>query len=76
MIRRMGLVVLVAAALIALIIYSQIRSQPSFVSGVVEADEIRVGSRVAGRVEKVFVNEGDHVTAGTPLVAVPNSIGT
>ena len=54
--------------LVGLIIYSQIRSEPKFVSGVIEADEIRLGSRVGGRVKRVLVNEGQLVTAGAPLI--------
>ena len=38
------------------------------VSGFVEADEIRLGSRVGGRVAQVHVQEGDRVQAGDPLV--------
>jgi multidrug resistance efflux pump len=38
------------------------------VSGFIEADEIRVGSRVGGRVERVHVAEGDQVTRGSVLV--------
>lgn len=44
------------------------RSQANFVSGVIETDEIRLGSRVGGRVSAVLIKEGDSVLAGTPLV--------
>jgi multidrug resistance efflux pump len=36
--------------------------------GVVEIQEVRLGPRVAGRVEEVFVTEGDHVKANDLLV--------
>jgi len=36
--------------------------------GYVEAEKIEVGSRVGGRIEKVFVDEGDEVKAGQVLV--------
>lgn len=58
----------VAAALLGLILYSQMRPHVDFVSGILEADEIRLGSRVGGRIERVLVEEGDRVTTGDPLV--------
>jgi multidrug resistance efflux pump len=36
--------------------------------GVVEIQEVRLGSKIGGRVEKVWVMEGDRVEAGAPLV--------
>lgn len=36
--------------------------------GYVEAEKIEVGSRVGGRIEEVFVEEGDEVAAGEVLV--------
>lgn len=37
---------------------------PTSVSGTIEADEVRVGSRYGGRVEKLFAQEGDSLTNG------------
>lgn len=37
------------------------------VSGTIEVDEVHVGPRVGGRVEKIFANEGDTLTAGAPI---------
>src|SRR5499425_3777103 len=37
-------------------------------SGTVEARNIRVGSKVGGRIDKVLVREGDHVQAGQLLI--------
>lgn len=48
--------------------WSQTRAEPFRVSGFLEADEIRVGSRVGGRVAKVLVDEGSLVSAGDALV--------
>lgn len=64
----MVVLVIVAAALLGLIVYSQMRPTADFVSGVLEADEIRLGSRVGGRIKKVLVQEGDVVAAGAPLI--------
>lgn len=58
----------IAAALLGLILYSQMRPTAEFVSGVIEADEIRLGSRVGGRVKSVLVSEGDLVEANAALV--------
>ena len=38
------------------------------ISGIVEADDIHVGSKVGGRVLKVAAKEGQAVKAGEPLV--------
>ena len=60
--------VILAAALIAALWVSQHREVPLKVSGFVEADEIRVGSRVGGRVKTVHVEEGQKVRLGDLLV--------
>jgi len=43
------------------------QDQPFVVSGFVEADRARVGSRVGGRVAEVMVHEGQQVSAGETL---------
>ena len=68
MIRRVAIVAFVVLLLIGLIVYSQIRAVPNQVSGIIEADEIRVGSRVGGRVLAVHVMEGQRVNQGETLV--------
>ncbi len=68
MLKRIVLGTFVVATLTVLIFYSQYRVAPPFVSGMIETDEIRLGSRVGGRVKAVFVDEGDHVESGTPLI--------
>jgi multidrug resistance efflux pump len=69
LIKRFLAFILFATVLLGLILYSQWRTQPNYVSGVIETDEIRLGSRVAGRVKTVLVAEGDQVAAGDQLVA-------
>lgn len=61
-------VVVVVGTLLALLVWSQQRSESATVSGFVESDEIRVGSRVGGRVRAVQVEEGMAVEPGTLLV--------
>jgi RND family efflux transporter MFP subunit len=67
-IRRIVIVLVVVAALVALLIYSQHRPRADHISGFIEADDIRVGSRVGGRVAKVQAVEGATVKVGDTLV--------
>ncbi|MCO6043878.1 HlyD family efflux transporter periplasmic adaptor subunit [Aeoliella sp. ICT_H6.2] len=67
MFSRLVAVFLIVAALAGLLVYSQYRSSVDYVSGFIEADEIRVGSRVGGRVAAVHIEEGQRVTAGQTL---------
>jgi multidrug resistance efflux pump len=66
--KRWILVPVVVVALLLALRWNQTRSEPFHVSGFLEADEIRVGSRVGGRVAKVHVDEGAQVAAGDVLV--------
>ncbi len=68
MIRRIGIAVIAVIILIGLLAYSQVRHVPNRVSGFIEADEIRVGSRLGGRVLAVRVEEGQRVKQGETLV--------
>ncbi len=68
MVSRVIVVAVVILALGGLIAYSQFRPEPNKVSGFIEADEIRVGSRIGGRVQVVHVEEGERVTAGQLLI--------
>jgi multidrug resistance efflux pump len=66
--KRMLVLLLAAGLLTTALVYSQFRHQPQKVSGFVEADEIRLGSRVGGRVIRVGVEEGQTVKAGDKLI--------
>lgn len=68
MIRRAAAIVVIALVLIAALWYSQQRPKPLKVSGMIEAYEIRLGSRVGGRVKRVEAEEGDDVKPGDLLV--------
>ncbi len=56
-----ALAVLGTALLFGLLMYSQMQTGPFHVSGFIEAEETRVGSRVGGRVKQVFAVEGEPV---------------
>jgi len=68
MIKRIVPILIGASVVAALLLASKLRSEPMKVSGFIEAHEIRLGSRVGGRVSKVHVEEGDAVTTGQVLV--------
>ena len=57
------------AALLALSIFaSGCGDRKSAVSGTIEVDEVHVGPRMSGRVQKIFAQEGDKLQAGQPIV--------
>lgn len=68
MIRGVIVFILVVAAALGALFWSQQRDGEFFVSGFIEAHDVRIGSRVGGRVLSVDVHEGQHVAAGTSLV--------
>lgn len=58
-----------AAVLISLsILIAGCEHRSNAVSGTIEVDEVHVGPRSPGRVEKIFAQEGDHLRAGQPIV--------
>src|SRR4051794_37803819 len=63
--QRFGLVL---CLLMALPINGCNRHPTNAVSGTIEVDEVHVGPRTAGRVEKIFAQEGDALTAGQSIV--------
>jgi HlyD family secretion protein len=69
--KRILSIVVVVAAIVAGIAYSSGwfgRDSSLQGSGTVEARDIRVGSKVGGRIDKVLVREGDTVQAGQVLI--------
>jgi len=58
-----------ASVLIALsILVAGCNERRNAVSGTIEVDEVHVGPRSGGRVEKIFAQEGDRLRAGQPIV--------
>lgn len=68
MTRAIVAAVLVIGGLAGLLVYSQQRHVAARVSGYIEADEIRLGSRVGGRVKEVRVHEGESIAVDQLLV--------
>jgi len=60
----------IACALVGWLYWRQTRPVPFIVSGFLEADEIRVGSRVGGRVAEVIAQEGQAVRQGEALFRI------
>jgi HlyD family secretion protein len=68
MLFRAAAICAIIVALFAALYFSQLRSEPLKVSGLIEADEIRLGSRVGGRVHRVEAVEGNRAQEGAVLV--------
>jgi HlyD family secretion protein len=66
--KRVVVVTVLAVVLGGLLAYSQWVQEPLKVSGFLESDEVRLGSRVGGRVAQVLVEEGDQVRRGDVLI--------
>ncbi len=64
--RLIGIAIILGLG-VAAYVWASSRPQPLVASGTVEARDIRVGSKVGGRVEQVLVREGDRVEAGQVL---------
>ena len=55
-------------ACVALALFAGCHRQNNAVSGTIEVDEVHVGPRMGGRVEKIFAQEGDKLKAGQTIV--------
>lgn len=65
---RLPIILLIVCVGLGLLIAKQLWPAPTVVSGYIEADSIRVGSRVGGRVQEIFIAEGAHVEKDQLLV--------
>src|SRR5579859_6765845 len=69
--RKILIPVVIVAALVGLAVYTSgmlHRDTSLRGSGTVEARNIRVGSKIGGRIDKVLVREGDSVAPGQILI--------
>ena len=63
----------VLSLLVVFLISPACQRQSESVSGTIEVDEVHVGPRTAGRVEKIFAQEGDRLKAGQSIVQLEAS---
>lgn len=63
-------VVITAVAIVALVGLFAIRPPKEMVTGEADASEYRVSNKVPGRVDSLYVKEGDHVKAGDTLAHI------
>ena len=68
------LVILLVIAALAIVGFLCIKPQPDTVQGQGEATEIRISGKLPGRVRHIYVEEGQHVSAGDTLVHITSSI--
>src|SRR5947207_6353965 len=64
------LVILAVVVAVVVIVLRERRPEEIVLSGTLEARTVNVGSLVGGRVTKVYVDEGAHVTTGQLLVTL------
>ncbi|MDE6463234.1 MAG: efflux RND transporter periplasmic adaptor subunit [Muribaculaceae bacterium] len=69
----MGIVVLAVAA-VAIIGFVFMNKPEEYIEGQVEGTTIRISGKLAGRVEHIYVREGDTVRAGDTLVHIHSSV--
>jgi HlyD family secretion protein len=62
-----------SALIVLSIITANCGERRNAVSGTIEVDEVHVGPRSAGRVEKIFAQEGDRLHSGQPIVQLEAS---
>lgn len=65
--KRLIVIAIILLAGIAGYVWASSRPKPLVASGTVEARDIRVGSKIGGRIEQVLVREGDRVEANQVL---------
>src|SRR4051794_11950815 len=70
---RIAKVLSIAGFVVLSLISSACQRQRESVSGTIEVDEVHVGPRTAGRVEKIFAQEGDTLKAGQTIVQLEAS---
>ena len=68
MLKRILIALVFIAIVVALLTNSRLLPREAKISGFIEADEVRVGSRIGGRIAEVLVGEGEQVASGQVLV--------
>ncbi|MEW4468317.1 efflux RND transporter periplasmic adaptor subunit [Parasphingorhabdus sp. JC815] len=63
-------IILILFALLAVGLWLSFRSKPQQVQGMVDAHEVRISSKVAGRIDQFFVQEGEMVRENEPIFSL------
>lgn len=66
-------IVLVVAAL-AIVGFLTIKQGPDTIQGQAEASELRISGKLPGRVEEIYVEEGQYVHAGDTLIRIKSTL--
>lgn len=66
--------VVAAVAIVSLIGFLFINKPDNYIEGQVEGTTVRVSGKLAGRVENIYVREGDTVRAGDTLVHIHSAV--
>ncbi len=66
----LGIPIFIAAAGLIVLLIKWAAPDPPRILGVVETTEIDVASKIPGRIDSLFVREGDHVVKGQVLAAL------
>lgn len=67
-------IILLVLAALAIVGFIFIKPGPDTVQGQAEATEIRISGKLPGRVDKIYVTEGDHVHAGDTLIHIVSTL--
>lgn len=67
-------IVLLAVAVVSIIGFVFMNKPDNYIEGQFEGTTVRVSGKLAGRVERIYVREGDTVRAGDTLVHIHSSI--
>ena len=70
----MVVVIIMAVAIVSILGFVMIKPPQPTVQGQVDAEEIRISGALPGRVEKIYVTEGDRVAKGDTLVKIYSSL--
>ena len=62
--------VVILAGIVGFSVYFATRAKPFILQGVADATEVKISSRVPGRVDNIYVKEGDTVKAGELLITL------
>ena len=68
------LFILLVVAGLAIVGFLTIKQGPDTIQGQAEAEEIRISGKLPGRVEEIFVEEGQFVHAGDTLIRIKSTL--